>query len=138
MISVAEETPKVQESVNWKRKFVASKIDSFFDVVPKQSMSSADQPASSNPIKFNVSGAQKVWTDPVKEKDKTRRRKKERQRRKAHKNAVRKSLETYMNLKLRNDWGIDKSGGICDKDKQDVTDAVIAATKKPEKKICNL
>ena len=33
--------------------------------------------------------------------------------------------------------GIDKSGGICEKDKQDVIDAVIAATKKPENKNCN-
>ena len=79
MISLAEETPKVQESVNRKRKFVASKIDSFFDVVPKQSKSSADQPASSNPMKCNVSGVHKGWTDPVKEKDKESRRKKERQ-----------------------------------------------------------
>ena len=33
--------------------------------------------------------------------------------------------------------GIDKSGGICDKDKQDVIDALISATKKPEKKNCH-
>ena len=93
----------MQESVNRKRKFLASKIDSFFDFVPKQSKTSAYQPASSNLMKFNVSDAQKVWTDPIKEKGKARRRKKERKRREAHKNAVRKSPETYMNLKLRNE-----------------------------------
>ena len=81
---------------------MTSKTDSFFDFVPKQSKTSDDQPASSNPIRFNVSGAQKVWTDPVKEKDKIWRRKEERQRREAHKNAVRKSSETYIDLKLRN------------------------------------
>ena len=62
-MSVSEETPKVQPKAK-KKKNVA---DSFFDFVPKQSKTSADQPASSNPIRFNVSGAQKVWTDPVKE-----------------------------------------------------------------------
>ena len=137
IISVSEETPKVQESVNRKRKIVASKIDSFFDFVPKQSTSSADQPASSNPMKFNVSGAHKVWTDPVKEKDKARRRKKKRQRREAHMSDIEKRRQKVIwnlyELEIEKQ-GIDKSGGLSDKDKQDVIDAVIAVTKKPEKK----
>ena len=101
--AVSEDTPKVQESVNRKRKFVASKIDSFFDFVPKQSKTSADQSASLNPIQLNVSGAQKV-SDPVKEKDKARKNSSdEKHASPTSKNAVRKSSETYMNLRLKNE-----------------------------------
>ena len=52
-----------------KQKTVPTMMTSFFKRAPKQSKTSSDEQPSSNPVKFNVGGAQRVWTDPIMQND---------------------------------------------------------------------
>ena len=134
-ISSVEETSKMQQSV--KRKFVPSKLTSFFNPVSKQAMTSSDHDESSHPTVSTDAGVRQAWTDHTRERDKARRREAERKRRAAHKSDTEKRRQKVIGnlFELEVDRrGIDRRVQMSDKDKQDVIAAVVAATKKPEKK----
>ena len=83
-ISSVEETSKMLA----KRKFVPSKLSSFFNPVPKQAKTSFDHAAPSNPTVltdtvdnptvYTDAGVHEAWTDHARERDKARKREAER------------------------------------------------------------